>query len=73
MIDEVKIAKAISDFRNSNGTKWKSKLKESWLNGSLRVPELINLRNYFNFDTLDKIKSHTIVEEIVEILKKNRY
>lgn len=68
-MDLKNIADEIAKYRNSNGFRWKSKLKESLLNGSQRIPELVRFRNQFGFDVLNKIKTVSTSQEIVAILQ----
>lgn len=70
-MDLFKIAQAIADFRNANGCQWKKKLKESILNGKQRESSLVQFKIKFTFDTLNKIKTVSTVEEIESTLNKD--
>lgn len=64
-----KIVEAIVEFRESNGTQWKRKLRELFFGVGNRCEYLQRFRNNY-YDVLDKIKGHSTKEEIEEILKQ---
>lgn len=65
------ITEALNSFRSENGTHWKKKLKELFFSGKNNVAELQQFRNYFDFESLDKIKYHTSKREIQQILENS--
>ncbi len=62
------IAEALYAFRKKNGRTWKSKLRDSFENGTNRNSYLQRFRNQFEFSVLNKIKKNSTVKQIIELL-----
>jgi len=75
LIDEKEcelIAEAIYSFRKNHGHTWKSKLRDSFENGSNENSYLQRFRNQFDFSILNKITKKATVREIIFLLLKNK-
>lgn len=66
------IAEVIYSFRKNNGHTWKSKLRNSFENGSNENSYLQRFRNQFDFSILNKINKKATVREIILLLLKNK-